>query len=78
MQAIRDGAREFLPLPPDPDLIAAILEAASGDGHAMVVRDPAMAAAVRRAEQVAASDASVARALLEQQNNHPHNLTDAA
>ena len=59
VQAIRDGAREFLPLPPDPDLIAAILEAASGDGHAMVVRDPAMAAAVRRAEQVAASDASV-------------------
>jgi two-component system response regulator FlrC len=59
VQAIRDGAREFLPLPPDPDLIAAILEAASGDGHALVVRDPAMAAAVRRAEQVAASDASV-------------------
>jgi hypothetical protein len=26
----------------------------------------------------AAADASVARALLEQQNNHPHNLTDAA
>ena len=30
-QAIRDGAKEFLPLPPDPDLIAAILEAASGE-----------------------------------------------
>ena len=28
MRAIRAGAREFLPLPPDPDLIAAILEAA--------------------------------------------------
>ena len=39
-QAIRDGAREFLPLPPDPDLIAAILEAAAGESHAMVVRDP--------------------------------------
>ena len=58
-QAIRDGAREFLPLPPDPDLIAAILEAAAGESHAMVVRDPAMQATVRRAEQVAASDASV-------------------
>ena len=58
-RAIRDGAREFLPLPPDPDLIAAILEAAAGDSHAMVVRDPAMQAAVRRAEQVAASEASV-------------------
>jgi DNA-binding NtrC family response regulator len=58
-RSIRDGAREFLPLPPDPDLIAAILEAAAGDSHAMVVRDPAMQAAVHRAEQVAASEASV-------------------
>ncbi|HTW28693.1 MAG TPA: sigma-54 dependent transcriptional regulator [Acetobacteraceae bacterium] len=58
-QAIRAGAREFLPLPPDPDLIAAILEAAAGDSHAMVARDLAMAATIRRAEQVAASEASV-------------------
>ena len=58
-QAIRDGAREFLPLPPDPDLIAAILEAAAGETHAMVVRDPAMYTAVHRAEQVARSEASV-------------------
>jgi two-component system response regulator FlrC len=58
-QAIRDGAREFLPLPPDPDLIAAILEAAAGESHAMVVHDPAMQATVHRAEQVAGSEASV-------------------
>jgi DNA-binding NtrC family response regulator len=58
-QAIRDGAREFLPLPPDPDLIAAILEAAAGETHAMIVRDPVMQAAVHRAEQVAKSEASV-------------------
>lgn len=58
-QAIRDGAREFLPLPPDPDLIAAILEAASGDGHALIARDPVMAVAMKRAEQVAKSEASV-------------------
>jgi two-component system, response regulator FlrC len=59
VRAIRAGAREFLPLPPDPDLIAAILEAASGETHALVVRDPTMAATVRRAEQVAGSEASV-------------------
>ena len=59
IRAIRDGAREFLPLPPDPELIAAILEAASGETHAMIARDPAMLAAVRRAEQVAASEASI-------------------
>jgi two-component system, response regulator FlrC len=58
-QAIRDGAREFVPLPPDPDLIAAILEAAAGETHAMVVHDPAMQATVRRAEQIAGSEASV-------------------
>lgn len=58
-QAIRAGAQEFLPLPPDPDLIAAILEAAAGDTHHLIARDPAMLAALRRAEQVAGSDASV-------------------
>ncbi len=57
--AIRAGAREFLPLPPDPDLIAAILEAASGESHALIFRDPVMTAIVRRAEQVAPSEASI-------------------
>ena len=59
VRAIQAGAREFLPLPPDPDLIAAILEAASGESHTLIVNDPIMAAAVRRAEQVAKSEASV-------------------
>lgn len=58
-RAIRAGAREFLPLPPDPDLIAAILEAAVGEMKAMVVHDPAMQVTVHRAEQVASSEASV-------------------
>ena len=57
--AIMAGAREFLPLPPDPELIAAILEAASGDSHAVVARDPAMLATLRRAEQVAGAEASI-------------------
>ena len=57
--AIAAGAREYLPLPPDPDLIAAILEAASGETHVLVARDPSMLAAIRRAEQIAASEASV-------------------
>ena len=34
--AIRAGAREFLPLPPDAELIAAILDAACGDERAVV------------------------------------------
>ncbi len=59
VRAIREGAREFLPLPPDPDLIAAILQAASGDSHTLIARDPAMLACLRRAEQVAGAEASV-------------------
>ncbi len=57
--AIRAGAREFLPLPPDPDLIAAILHAAAGHAPDMIAQDPAMLAILRRAEQVAVSQASV-------------------
>ena len=57
--AIAAGAREFLPLPADPELIAAILEAASGESHALVARDPAMLATIRRAEQVATAEASI-------------------
>jgi two-component system, response regulator FlrC len=59
VRAIEAGAREFLPLPPDPDLIAAILEAASGETHSLIVRDQVMEATVHRAEQVARSDASI-------------------
>ncbi len=59
VRAIRAGAREFLPLPPDPDMIAAILQAADGESHVLVARDPVMLATVRRAEQIAAAEASV-------------------
>jgi two-component system, response regulator FlrC len=52
--AVRAGAREFLPLPPDPDLIAALLAQASGDATAPIARDPAMLACLARAEQIAA------------------------
>ncbi len=57
--AIRAGAKEYLPLPPEPDLIAAMLEAVGAESHALIHRDPVMKAAVRRAEQVAASEASI-------------------
>ena len=57
--AIRNGAREYLPLPPDPELIAAILEAAASQRQDLVARDPAMLATLRRAEQIAPAEASV-------------------
>ena len=59
VRAVRDGAQDFLPLPPDPELIAAMLQAASGESHALIARDPAMLATIRSAEQVARSEASV-------------------
>ena len=57
--AIHAGAKEYIPLPPDPELIAAILEAVSQDKTEMVVRDEAMARVVKLAGQIAQSDASV-------------------
>jgi two-component system response regulator FlrC len=59
MAAIRAGAQEFLPLPPDPDLIAAILQAAAGTDHVMIARDPVMRQTIQRADQVSIADASV-------------------
>jgi DNA-binding NtrC family response regulator len=59
LAAMRAGAQEFLPLPPDPDLIAAILEAATATDHAMIARDPVMRQTIHRADQVSISDASV-------------------
>ncbi|SFL18069.1 sigma-54-dependent transcriptional regulator [Methylobacterium pseudosasicola] len=57
--AIRAGAKEYIPLPPDPELIAAVLEAVASDRAAFVWRDPSMERVVKLAEQVAPSEASV-------------------
>ncbi len=57
--AIRAGAKEFIPLPPDAEMIAAVLSAVSDDERPMISRDPAMAGVIRLAEQVAASEASI-------------------
>jgi len=57
--AIRAGAKEFIPLPPDPDLIAAILEAVANDRQSIIFRDPVMEKTVKMAETFARSEASV-------------------
>jgi DNA-binding NtrC family response regulator len=57
--AIRAGAKEFIPLPPEADLIAAVLAAVADDTRPMVARDPAMLAVMALADQVAASEASI-------------------
>ncbi len=57
--AIRAGAKEFVPLPPDAEMIAAVLAAVSDDERPMVSRDPAMTGVVKLADQVAPSEASI-------------------
>ncbi|GLS42403.1 sigma-54-dependent transcriptional regulator [Methylobacterium brachythecii] len=57
--AIQAGAKEYIPLPPDPEMIAAVLEAVAADGRSFVWRDPSMERVVKLAEQIARSDASV-------------------
>jgi two-component system, response regulator FlrC len=57
--AIRAGAKEYIPLPPDPELIAAVLEAVSRDASDFIFRDAAMERVVGLARQIAGSDASV-------------------
>ena len=57
--AIKAGAKEFIPLPPDAELIAAVLAAVTDDEKPMVVRDPAMEQVIKLADQVAPSEASI-------------------
>src|SRR5216683_2752764 len=57
--AIHAGAKEFIPLPPDPELIAAVLAAVTNDSRELVYRDETMARVVKLAQQIAPSDASV-------------------
>src|SRR4051812_39453881 len=57
--AIKAGAKEYIPLPPDAALIAAVLEAVAADQDALIYADPAMDRVVQMAKKVAASAASV-------------------
>lgn len=57
--AIRAGAKEYIPLPPDAELIAAVLSAVTADSRDLVVRDEAMLAVLKLADQVAPSEASI-------------------
>jgi len=57
--AIHAGAKEYIPLPPDAELIAAVLAAVADDTRELIFRDDAMARVVKLAQQVAPSEASV-------------------
>jgi DNA-binding NtrC family response regulator len=59
VNAIRAGAKEYLPLPPNAELIAAVLQAVAEDSHQFIYRDKVTMNVVRLADQVAPSEASI-------------------
>jgi len=56
--AIKAGAKEYLPLPPNAELMAAVLAAITEENHAIIHADPRMAQVLALADKVACSDAS--------------------
>lgn len=59
LEAIRAGAKEYIPLPPDVELIAGILEAFLENTSRLIFQDEAMKKILTLADKVAASDASI-------------------
>lgn len=59
VRAIKAGAKEYIPLPPDAELIAAVLAAVTEESSAFIFSDPVMKATLKLADQVAPSDASI-------------------
>ncbi len=57
--AIKAGAKEFIPLPPDAELIAAVLEAVAEESRDLIAADASMKKLIVLADQVAASEASI-------------------
>ncbi len=59
VRAIKSGAREYIPLPPDEELIAAVLEAISDENNPLIYKSPQMEKVVAMAAQVAPSEANI-------------------
>lgn len=57
--AIHQGALEYLPLPPNAEMIAAVFEAITRDSTSVTVNDPSMQKVIHLVERIAPSDASV-------------------
>tara|TARA_R110001592_G_scaffold27763_13_gene102766 strand:+ start:52120 stop:53520 length:1401 start_codon:yes stop_codon:yes gene_type:complete len=59
VKAIQQGAKEYVPLPPDAELIAAVLEAVTEENNSMIADDPVMKPVITLADKIAPSDATV-------------------
>ena len=59
VKAIQQGAKEYVPLPPDPELIAAVIEAVTEESSSMIADDPAMKQVKTLADKIAPSEATI-------------------
>ncbi len=59
VKAIKSGAKEYIPLPPDAELIAAVLEAIVEEAKSLIYTSAAMGKTIALADQIAPSDASI-------------------
>lgn len=59
VRAIKAGAKEYIPLPPDAELIGAVLSAVAEEASEFIHADPVMADVLQLADQIAPSDASI-------------------
>ncbi len=59
VKAIRQGAKEYIPLPPNEELIAAVLEAITEETQSVIHASPEMAKVLAMADQIAPSEASI-------------------
>ena len=57
--AIRAGAKEYIPLPPDAELIGAILSAVSEESHSLIFQDEKTKRILDIADKISASEASI-------------------
>ncbi|MGH1455705.1 MAG: sigma-54-dependent transcriptional regulator [Alphaproteobacteria bacterium] len=59
VKAIQQGAKEYVPLPPDAELIAAVLAAVTEENNNMIADDPVMKPVLELANKIAPSEATV-------------------
>jgi two-component system response regulator FlrC len=59
VKAIEQGAKEYVPLPPDAELIAAVLAAVTEEQSNMIAADAVMKPVVMLADKIAPSDATI-------------------
>jgi two-component system, response regulator FlrC len=59
VKAIQQGAKEYIPLPPDSELIGALLAAVTEDNNTMIAGDAVMKDVVKLGDKIAPSEATV-------------------